>query len=72
MIQHDPVGDRFDPQLHEAMTTQESAEHEPNTVLAVFQKGYSLNERLVRPAMVVVSKGGAAPAAEPPSIDIKA
>jgi molecular chaperone GrpE len=38
------------------MTMQESAEHKPNTVIAVMQKGYQLNERLIRPAMVVVSK----------------
>ena len=52
----DPVGETFDPQKHEAMTMVPSAEHEPNTVMDVIQKGYSLNERLVRPARVVVSK----------------
>ncbi|WP_294945985.1 nucleotide exchange factor GrpE [Sulfurivirga sp.] len=52
----DPVGESFDPQKHEAMTMVPSAEHEPNTVMDVIQKGYSLNERLVRPARVVVSK----------------
>ncbi len=52
----DPQGEKFNPELHQAMTTQESADLEPNTVVAVFQKGYMLNERLVRPAMVVVSK----------------
>ncbi len=52
----DPVGQAFDPNLHEAMTMQESSEHEPNTVLTVVQKGYSLHGRLVRPAMVIVSK----------------
>jgi molecular chaperone GrpE len=51
-----PMGDTFDPALHQAMTMQESAEHKPNTVIAVMQKGYQLNERLIRPAMVVVSK----------------
>jgi len=51
-----PMGDTFDPALHQAMTMQESAEHKPNTVMAVMQKGYQLNERLIRPAMVVVSK----------------
>ena len=51
-----PLNEAFDPELHQAMTMQESAEVEPNTVLAVMQKGYLLNERLVRPAMVVVSK----------------
>jgi len=52
----DPHGAPFDPQQHQAMTTEENAEVEPNTVLRVFQKGYLLNGRLLRPAMVVVSK----------------
>ena len=51
-----PVGETFDPNLHEAMTMQESTEHEPNTVLMVMQKGYTLHGRLIRPAMVIVSK----------------
>ncbi|MGQ9426505.1 nucleotide exchange factor GrpE [Gilvimarinus sp. F26214L] len=54
--QIDPQGEPFDPELHQAMTTTESREVEPNTVLEVFQKGYTLHGRLVRPAMVVVSK----------------
>lgn len=52
----DPMGENFDPNLHQAMTMQETAEHQPNTVIAVMQKGYLLNERLMRPAMVVVAK----------------
>lgn len=51
-----PVGEVFDPNLHEAMTMQESTEHAPNTVLTVMQKGYTLHGRLIRPAMVIVSK----------------
>ena len=51
-----PLNEAFDPELHQAMTMQESDEVEANTVLAVMQKVYQLNERLVRPAMVVVSK----------------
>lgn len=51
-----PVGETFDPNLHEAMTMQESTEHEPNTVLTVMQKGYTLHGRLIRPAMVIVAK----------------
>ncbi len=51
-----PIGEAFDPNLHEAMTMQESTEHEPNTVLTVMQKGYTLHGRLIRPAMVIVSK----------------
>ncbi len=52
----DPTGEPFDPQLHQAMTMVESPDAEPNTVINVFQKGYTLHGRLVRPAMVVVSK----------------
>ena len=51
----DPLGEPFDPELHEAMTMQPSAEAEPNSVLTVFQKGYTLNGRLLRPARVVVA-----------------
>ncbi len=51
-----PHGEPFDPELHQAMSMQESAEHAPNTVMNVMQKGYTLNERLIRPAMVVVAK----------------
>ena len=54
----DPNGEPFDPNLHQAMSMVENAEVEPNTVIAVMQKGYTLNGRLVRPAMVMVSKGG--------------
>lgn len=54
-----PEGEPFDPQLHQAMTMVESPDAEPNTVLNVFQKGYTLHGRLVRPAMVVVSKAPA-------------
>lgn len=52
----DPTGAPFDPQFHQAMAMVESPDAEPNTVLNVFQKGYTLNGRLVRPAMVVVAK----------------
>ncbi len=55
----DPLGEAFDPGLHQAMSMQESEEHAPNTVIAVMQKGYQLNDRLIRPAMVVVSKAKA-------------
>ena len=51
----DPEGEPFDPTLHEAMTMQPSADVEPDTVLTVFQKGYTLNGRLLRPARVVVA-----------------
>ena len=52
----DPQGEPFDPNLHQAMSMVENPEVEPNTVIAVMQKGYTLNGRLVRPAMVMVSK----------------
>lgn len=52
----DPINEKFDPEKHQAMTMQPNADVEPNTVIAVMQKGYSLNERLIRPAMVMVSK----------------
>jgi molecular chaperone GrpE len=52
----DPSGEPFDPQLHQAMSMVENGDVEPNTVIAVMQKGYTLNGRLVRPAMVMVSK----------------
>lgn len=51
-----PMGEKFNPEHHQAMTLQENGDVEPNTVLAVMQKGYLLNDRLIRPAMVVVSK----------------
>jgi len=50
------LGAKFDPTLHQAMTMEESDEVEPNTVVKVFQKGYTINERLLRPAMVVIAK----------------
>jgi len=52
----DPQGQPFNPELHQAMTMQPSADVDANTVLNVFQKGYVLNGRLIRPAMVVVSQ----------------
>lgn len=56
VVQLDPKGEPFDPQFHQAMTMVPNPEVEPNTVIDVFQKGYTLHGRLVRPAMVVVSK----------------
>ena len=51
-----PHGERFNPELHQAMSAQERADAEPNTVLLVCQKGYLLHDRLIRPAMVIVAK----------------
>ncbi|CAA0096916.1 Protein GrpE [Halioglobus japonicus] len=52
----DPIGEPFDPQLHQAMSMVDNPDVEPNTVTLVMQKGYTLSGRLVRPAMVMVSK----------------
>jgi molecular chaperone GrpE len=52
----DPVGEPFNPELHQAMSVQESTEIAPGTVATVIQKGYVLNGRLLRPAMVIVAK----------------
>ena len=52
----DPLGEPFDPEFHQAMSMVENPEVEPNTVTLVMQKGYVLNDRLLRPAMVMVSK----------------
>ena len=51
----DPEGEPFDPEQHEAMTMQSSADAEPGSVLTVIQKGYTLNGRLLRPARVIVA-----------------
>ncbi len=56
----DPLNEKFDAAKHQAMSMQPNAEVEPNTVIAVMQKGYSLNDRLIRPAMVMVSKAAEA------------
>jgi len=65
------VGDKFNPEFHQAMTMQETDEYPPDTVMMVMQKGYMMNDRLIRPAMVMVSR---APADKPDSasIDLKA
>ncbi len=52
----DPLNEPFNPEWHQAMSIQESDVAPPNTVVMVFQKGYVLNDRLIRPARVVVSK----------------
>jgi len=62
--QIDPEGEAFNPEFHQAMSMQERDDMEPNTVVAVVQKGYSLNGRLLRPAMVIVSRAPSAPVDE--------
>lgn len=54
--QVDPVGQPFDPALHEAMSMVDAPDAESNTVIAAMQKGYTLSGRLIRPAMVMVAK----------------
>ena len=51
-----PLAEPFDPELHQAMSMVPNPDMEDNTVMEVFQKGYTLSGRLVRPAMVVVVK----------------
>ncbi|EKO3406784.1 nucleotide exchange factor GrpE [Vibrio fluvialis] len=51
-----PEGEAFNPEFHQAMSIQESPDHQSNTVMFVMQKGYELNGRVVRPAMVMVAK----------------
>lgn len=58
--QLDPQGEPFDPQQHEAMSIVENDDVEANTVLTVVQKGYLLNGRVIRPAMVIVAKSSKA------------
>lgn len=57
----DPQGQRFNPEFHQAMATEPTADAEPNTVVRVFQKGYLLHDRLLRPALVVVAQPVPAP-----------
>ena len=56
ILEVNPVGDKFDPDLHQAISVQEGTDKPANTVLNVMQKGYTLNDRLLRPAMVVLAK----------------
>jgi molecular chaperone GrpE len=56
IVEVNPLGEPFDPAAHEAMLMQESATAEPNSVIQVVQRGYSLNGRLLRPARVIVAK----------------
>lgn len=55
----DPLGEKFNPEFHQAMATEEVKGVEPDTVVKVFQKGYTLSDRLIRPALVVVAKPSA-------------
>jgi molecular chaperone GrpE len=61
IIEIDPLGERYDPHRHQAMTMIES-DQPPGTVVQVFQKGYLLNDRVLRPALVAVAKSAEGPA----------
>lgn len=56
LVEVDPLGESFNPDVHEAMAMQPSPQHVPNTIVQVVQKGYTLNGRLLRPARVIVAK----------------
>lgn len=56
LVAINPEGEAFNPELHQAIGMQESPDHESNTVMMVMQKGYELNGRVIRPAMVMVAK----------------
>lgn len=56
VVEVTPEGQPFNPEFHEAMAMVPSADHAPNTVMSVIQKGYSLNGRLIRPARVIVAR----------------
>ena len=58
------VGERFDPHVHEAVTTEPSDKYEPDTVMEELTRGYRIGDRLLRPAMVKVAARGKEPAAE--------
>ena len=68
----DPIGQPFNAELHQAMAMQAVEGAEPNTVVNVFQKGYMLNGRLLRPAMVLVAKAAEKKPTDSPSIDEQA
>jgi len=50
------IGKKFDPMIHEVLTSEESSEHEENTIISQFVKGYTINNRVIRPSQVVISK----------------
>jgi len=60
----DSLGESFDPQKHEAISEREDANTAPGTVVEEFQRGYMLNDRVARPAMVVVAKSADSAASE--------
>ena len=67
ITKNDPTGAAFDPNLHQAMAEHESASHAPGTILQAWTPAWTLNGRLLRPAMVVVAKAPAAPVMRHPA-----
>ena len=72
IVGSDPTGAMFDANLHQAMAEQESADHPPGTVVQAWSQAWTLNGRLLRPAMVVVSKAPAEAVAPGPRLDTTA
>jgi molecular chaperone GrpE len=66
------LGEAFDPTFHQAMCQEESKDHAPNTVVQEYQKGYMIHDRLLRPAMVVVSKAAQTGQTQEKSVDTNA
>lgn len=58
VVRQDPKGERFDPEVHQALSHEKVPGHQEGTVVEVFGKGYSYKDRLLRPALVKVAKGG--------------
>lgn len=69
VVRTDPTGGLFDPNLHQAMAEQETVEHPPGTVIQAWTQGWTLNGRILRPAMVVVAKAPAAASGPSPKLD---
>ena len=72
IVGDEPVGKIFDANLHQAMAEQPSAEHPPGTIMQAWSRAWTLNGRLLRPAMVVVSKGAPAADAAPSAVNTTA
>ncbi len=56
VVSIEAIGEKFDPMIHEVLTSEESSEHEENTIISQFVKGYTINNRVIRPSQVVISK----------------
>jgi len=72
VVQVNPVSEVFNPELHQAISMVPSPDHEPNSIIQVFQKGYTLNDRLLRPAMVIVAQSQPQAPADTVKIDEQA